>query len=455
MSNKFAVLSVTTLGAMMAAIDSTIVFLALPDIAGYFSIGVAYLSLIVVMYLVATTAMMIPSTSLARRFGKKKLYLLGFLFFTVSSFLIVVSPNILSVIIFRAVEGCGAGIMSSLGIPILMDAFEKGERGRAVGISSVSWSIGTLVGPVVGGFLVTYDWRYIFLINVPIGIAALVLGREKIPADFEEKGQKIAVSNLTGFLVFVVPLVIGISFLNAYWLIGVALLAPILLYTQAKEPIISRELLRNRSYMIILSSTAIQALAFFGVLYALSIYFQNDLGMSPLIAGITLASYPVASMIANPLGGYLLDKSRKGSAIMISGVLLQGVSIMLAGLLLQNIQLISLMLFLAGFGGSLYWAASTTLGIDVGPPWLRSAASGTMFTFRNIALIVGLAVLPLFIAAADPGAVGASLLILGQNINIASAITDYILFTGLLSIIAGILIIPYHFSIQQTRADRE
>lgn len=453
MPNKYAVLSVTTLGAMMAAIDSTIVFLALPDIGDHFAIGVDYLSLIVVMYLVATTTMMIPSVGLARRFGKKRLYLLGFLLFTVSSFLIVISPNILSVVVFRSLEGCGAGIMSSLGIPILMDAFEKGERGRAVGISSVSWSIGTLVGPVLGGLLVTYDWRYIFLINVPIGIAALVLGKERIPTDTEDKKQRIAVGNLAGFLVFVIPLVIGISFLNTYWLLAVALLSPIFLFTQARDPIVTRELLRNRSYMLILSSTALQALAFFGVLYALSIYFQNDLGMSPLLAGFALASYPVASMIASPLGGYLLDKTRRGAAIMISGVLLQGISIIIAALLLHNVQFVSLMLFLAGFGGSLYWSASTTVGIDVGPPWLRSAASGTMFTFRNIALIVGLAMLPVFITAADQTAVGSSLLILGKNINVVSAISNYILFTGLLSILAAVLIVPYHFSLKRKELD--
>ena len=408
MSNKYAVLSVTTLGALMAAIDSTIVFLALPDLAGYFRIGVAYLSLIVVMYLVATTAMMIPSTSLARRFGKKRLYLAGFLLFTFSSLLIVVSPNIFSVIVLRAVEGCGAGIMSSLGIPILMDAFERGERGKAVGISSISWSIGTLVGPVVGGFLVTYDWRFIFLINVPIGIVALVLGKQRIPSDSEDTGQKIAISNLVGFLVFMIPLVIGISFLSPYWLLGVALLSPIFLVSQAKEPIISRELLHNRSYMLILSSTAFQALAFFGVLYALSIYFQNDLRMAPLVAGVTLSSYPKASMIATPLGGYLLDRTRKRALLMISGVVVQGVSITLAAALIDNIEFISLMLFLAGFGGSIYWAASTTLGVDVGPAWLRSAASGTMFTFRNVSLIIGLALLPLFIATADPSVAASS-----------------------------------------------
>lgn len=444
MESKYSVLSVTTLGALMAAIDSTIVFLALPDLGAYFHVGIEYLSLVIVMYLIATTALMIPSVGLANRFGKKRVYLLGFGLFTVSSFLIVVSPDILAVVALRAVEGAGAGIMASLGIPILMDAFGSGERGKAVGINSISWAIGTLVGPVLGGILVTLDWRYIFLINVPIGMAAMALGLERLPASEGNREQRVATANLAGFLLIIVPLVVGISFLSPYWLLGAAALAPVFLFTQRRQPIIPRELLRNRRYMLILGSTSFQALAFFGVLYALSIYFQNDLGMAPLVAGVALSSYPVASIVANPLGGYLLDKSGRGSLIMGAGVVLQGVSMMLVAFLLNDIPGVSLMLLLAGFGGSLYWAASTTLGIDIGAPRLRPAASGTLFTFRNIALVVGLALLPLFIAATSPSAARSGLLILDQNIDIARAVGTYVFFTGVLSMVAAALIIPYH-----------
>ena len=379
------------------------------------------------------------------------MYLVGFLLFTVSSLLIVVSPNILSIVVLRAVEGAGAGVMGSLGIPILMDAFPSGERGRAVGVNSISWAIGTLVGPVVGGFLVTFDWRYIFLINVPIGVAAMALGQGRLPAGTADRGQKVATSNLAGFLIFIVPLVVGDSLLSYYWLLLALVLLPLFLFTQARKPIIPRELLRNRSFMLILGSTSIQSLAFFGVLYALSIYFQNDLGMTPLVAGIALASYPVASMVANPLGGYLLDRSGRGSLIMGAGVVLQGASIMLASLLIGDLVDVSAMLFLAGFGGSLYWAASTTLGIDVSQAELRSAASGAMFTLRNVALIIGLALLPLFIAGASPAAAQSGLLVIRQNIDIVGATKDYILFAGLLSISAGALIIPYHVSLKSSR----
>lgn len=451
MPSKYAVLSVTTLGSLMAAIDSTIVFLALPVLGESFRVGIEYLSLVIVMYLVATTATMIPSVSLANRFGQKRVYLLGFLLFTVSSLLIVVSPNVLSIVVLRAVEGSGAGIMGSLGIPILMDAFPSGERGRAVGVNSVSWAIGTLVGPVVGGFLVTFDWRYIFLINVPIGIAAMALGQERLPGSRGDREEKVVASNLVGFLLFLVPLVIGVSFLNPYWLLSAVLLLPVFLGTQARKPIIPRALLHNRSYVLILCSTSIQALAFFGVLYSLSIYFQNDLGMTPLVAGIALASYPIASVIANPLGGYLLDKSGRGSLIMGSGVVLQGVSIILASFLLHDLLYVSAMLFLAGFGGSLYWAASTTLGIDVGQPDLRSAASGAMFTLRNVALIIGLALLPLFIAAASPALTQSGLLVLKKNIDLAGAVSDYVLFAGLLSVLSGALIVPYSLSLKSPR----
>ena len=158
-------------------------------------------------------------------------------------------------------------------------------------------------------------------------------------------------------------------------------------------------------------------------------------------------------MIANPLGGYLLDRSGRGSLIMGFGVVLQGVSIILASLLIRDVLYVSLMLSLAGFGGSLYWAASTTLGIDVGAPGLRAAASGTMFTLRNISLILGLALLPLFVAEASPAA-HTGLLILNGHIDMVGAVRDYVLFAGLLSILAGALIVPYHLSSRPSKEVR-
>ncbi|WP_175266772.1 MFS transporter [Acidiplasma cupricumulans] len=97
----------------------------------------------------------------------------GFSLFTASSLFVALSPGINFMIISRFFEGIGAGIMTATDIPIILNAFPQEERGRAVGINSISWSVGTLMGPLLGGFLVLFNWRYIFLINVPVGILAI------------------------------------------------------------------------------------------------------------------------------------------------------------------------------------------------------------------------------------------------------------------------------------------
>src|SRR5579875_3232645 len=112
----------------------------------------------------------------------------------------------MTAVIFRAVEGIGGGIMGTEGIPILLSAFPASEHGKAIGINSIAWSIGALVGPVLGGLLVTFDWRYIFLINIPIGLIAIILGLSNIPADSGDTLAKINLSNVIGFLLFIVPL---------------------------------------------------------------------------------------------------------------------------------------------------------------------------------------------------------------------------------------------------------
>jgi MFS family permease len=438
-SNKYIVLSVTTLAQLMAAIDATIVFLAVPSMGRYFHTNASYMTMFVVAYIISTTALLLPSGTIGQRFGRKRPFLLGFLVFAFSSLAIVFAPNILWAIVFRAIEGIGAAMMLTLAIPLLLNSFPPEERGKAVGISSTSWSIGALAGPLVGGYLVSFAWQYIFLINVPIGIIGFILGLERIPREKSNLLAKISKSNVAGFLIFLVPLVIGISFLNIYWIIASIIMLPVFLLTQRGHPLIPVELLTNSKYYPVVVSAALQGISFMGVLYVLSVFFQTDLGLTSLQAGLAVAPFPAASIIGTPIGGHLLDRTGKGGSLLVFSLLLQGAAVLSMAFLLQSTISLIIPLIIAGFGGSIFWSVSTTLGVDVAGDRFRNMASGTLFTVRNGALIIGIALLPLFISFFSGSSTG-SLLIFGTGINLLDPVHAYMILLGALPLASSALI---------------
>lgn len=437
---KYVVLSVTTLAQFMAAIDATIVFLAVPSMGEYFHTNASYMTMVVVAYIIATTSLLLPFGALGQRFGRKYPFLLGFVIFAVSSLGIAVSPSILWVIILRAMEGAGSALMLTLGIPILLKAFPPHERGKAVGISSTSWSIGALLGPIVGGYLVSIAWQYIFLINVPIGIIAMIMGIYRIPKEPGLSTVKIRKLNVVGFLLFLVPLVIGISFLNIYWLVGSAAMFPVFLLTQKGHPLVPTELFSNRKYYPIILSAALQGIGFMGILYVLSVFFQSDLGMSSIEAGLAVSAFPAASILGTPLGGYLLDRTGRGGSLMFLSMAIQGAATLTMIFFLRDIHAIIIPLLLAGFGGSVYWSVSTTLSVDVAGDRHRNMASGTLFTVRNGALIVGIALLPVFISFFSGSGTSGNLLIFGTASSIYDPVRAYVVFLSLLSLVSAAIL---------------
>ncbi len=437
--NKYVILSVTTLAQLMAAIDATIVFLAVPSMGRYFHTNASFMTMFVVAYIIATTSLLLPSGAIGQRFGRKFPFLLGFAVFALSSLAIAFSPNIIWAIAFRAFEGVGAALMLTLAIPLLLRAFPPEERGKAVGISSTSWSIGALMGPIVGGCLVSIAWQYIFLINVPIGFAGLFLGMKRIPREEQRTSVRINKMNVAGFLVFLVPLVIGISFLNLYWLIASLVMLPVFVITQKGHPLVPVELFYNKKYYPIIFSAALQGISFMGVLYVLSVYFQSDLGFTSVAAGLAIAPFPAASILGTPIGGYLLDRTNRGGSLMLASLVLQGVSIVSISLLLKSPYEMIIPLVLAGFGGSIFWSVSTTMSVDVSGDKYRNLASGTLFTVRNGALIVGIALLPVFISFFSTSSTG-SLLIFGTETSILNPVRSYLFFLGVLPLVSSALI---------------
>lgn len=447
MEKKYKILTVTTLSALMAALDSTIIYLALPEMGKTFNSGISYLTLIVISYIISSTVMLIPAMELIKRFGNKNFYIIGFIIFISSSFIISISFNITIAILFRFIEGIGAGMMTSSDIPIILNSFPENERGKAIGINSIAWSIGTLIGPVAGGFLVLYNWRYIFLLNVPVGIIAIILAIKIIKKDYGIK-SKVNIMPSLSMAIFIIPLIIGISFINIKYLIIALIILPVFFYIQYNKPLIDKKLLKNKQFLFIVIASFLESFAFFSVLYALSLYFESDLRLNSLYSGILLFTYPLGSIISSPLGGILFDKFKKPEIIMVSGSLMEAIPIIFIAIYLKYIPEL---LFISGFGGSLFWAPSTTMIVDSSGYKYRGQANNSMFILRNTGLILSISLLPLFLLYYSKVKVSLGIIFLNNvSLHIASGISNYLLFSAFISM-SSIIFVLLNFIINKNK----
>jgi MFS family permease len=174
---KWMVLSVTTIGALMSAIDSTIVTLALPNMMVDLHSDLISMIWVIMAYILVSTVFLLTFGRVADLFGRVRMYNLGFVVFTIGSALCGFSTSATQLILFRLVQGAGAAMMVVNSAALLTEVFPADERGRALGINGITWSAGGVIGPVLGGLILSVgNWRWIFFINVPIGLLGAVWG---------------------------------------------------------------------------------------------------------------------------------------------------------------------------------------------------------------------------------------------------------------------------------------
>jgi len=175
MQYKWSALSVTSVGALMAAVDSTVVLLALYPIAENLRSDFVTMVWVIIAYLLVNTALVLSLGRLADMYGRKKMYNVGFVVFTIGSALCGLAFTGISLVGFRVIQGAGAALLTANSFAILSEAFPRNEMGKAFGVNSIVWGIGAVLGIVLGGVIITFtSWRLIFLINVPIGIFATI-----------------------------------------------------------------------------------------------------------------------------------------------------------------------------------------------------------------------------------------------------------------------------------------
>jgi MFS family permease len=427
---KWIALSNTTLGVLMASINATILIIALPAIFRGIHVnplvpGQTGLLLWVLMgFNVATTVFLVTFGRISDTYGRVRLYNLGFAVFTAGSILLFLTPGTglageWELIIFRFIQGIGGAFLFANSMAILTDAFPPEERGFALGLNQIAGIGGSVIGLVVGGLLASVDWRLVFLVSVPIGLAGTVWAYVALRelATTRESTKVDIWGNLTlglGLIGVLVGLTYGIipyghdnmgwgnPFVRVALIAGVLLLvAFVLVERQVEDPLFHLELFRNRAFSAGNVAGFLAAIARGGLQFMIIIWLQGiwlplhgvSYANTPLQAGIDTLPQMVGFLVAGPISGRLSD--RYGARWFgFAGMIVSALGFFLLGTLPPDFPYwtFAIYLFLVGAGMGLFAAPNSSAIMSSLPPRFRGVGSGMRATFQNGGMMVSMGV---------------------------------------------------------------
>jgi len=373
--NKWLVLITVVFGAFVAILDNTIVNTALPKLQAVFGAGIHEASYVATGYTLAS-GVVVPATGfLANRFGIKRVYLASLAAFTVGSALCGLSWSMGVLIIFRILQGAGGAALFPLAFAILFQAFPPQERGRANGFFGIPVLFAPAIGPTIGGYLVQYaDWRWIFYVNVPIGIAGLIIGlrvlRESPPQRhlrFDVPGFVLAAAGF-GLLLYGASNLAYDGWGSLLTVSGPLVAAAVLLVAwvtvelRVRQPLLNLRLFTQRNFLIGNLLTWIGTIGIFGPAFLLPQYLQNLRGLDPFPAGVLLFTSGVGTVFGTILAGNLYNRVGPRALIVVGGLVAIVTSFMLQGwsTLDSAYAVLPWILLLRGFGLPLVLQSATT-----------------------------------------------------------------------------------------------
>jgi EmrB/QacA subfamily drug resistance transporter len=404
--NPWAVLLVLSLGFFMTLLDLTIVNIAIPDMMRRLSASLDDVLWVLNAYALVLAVLVITAGRLGDLIGPRMLFVAGIAVFTVASVACGLAPNAAFLIGFRTIQGLGAAMLMPQTLAIITMIFPADRRGAAFGVWGAVAGVATIAGPTLGGLLVTaLDWRWIFFVNLPVGVIVFAAALWIIPDlkpgrrhQLDLPGVGLATAGLLGICYGLVEgqrynwdAVIWAS-IGA----GVALLAVFLLYQrwrQGNEPLVPFGLFRSRNYSLMNVVAGTLAIGMLGIFLPFTIYLQSALGFSALKAGLTMAPSSIVMIPAAPLSGRLTDRIG-GKYILMSGLTLfaagMGWAVLVATPSSTWLDFLAPML-IAGFGMGCVFPPMTTVAMRDVDPRLAGAASGMLNTVRQVGAVIGTA----------------------------------------------------------------
>ena len=395
-------MAVVASGVFMATLDASIVNVSLPTLVADLDAPFVAVQWVVLAYLLVIAGLLMPAGRAAEILGRRRLFLQGFVVFTLGSLLAGFAPNVWFLIAFRIVQAIGGAAMQAISPALALDVFPAHERGRALGIVLGAVSIGLVAGPMVGGAVLgALSWPFIFFINVPVGVAGVLLGLRVLPAGQPARGGQFDFIGSAGLIAGLVLLLFGLNQIQTssagapQVVVSLALGAAVLgtaLWRQHRvpNPTIDLRLFRIREFS---AASLASFLAFSGVaaqVLLLPFYLENVRGLKVAQVGLVLATLPALMGLVGLAGGVLSD--RFGPRIVAT-----------AGLVLFTGSLASLAtlggdsptfavvarLAVGGVGLGLFNSANGSSLMGAAPPQSRSQAGAVMALARNMSMASG------------------------------------------------------------------
>jgi EmrB/QacA subfamily drug resistance transporter len=397
-------MAVIMTGVLMTAVDTTIVVLALPEIQRGLHVALSAVVWVIISFLLVITLLATQVGRLGDMFGRVRMYEAGFAVFVLGSLACALAWNEASIIVFRIVQGVGGAFIMANSGAVIADLYPRERRGRAYGYTSVGWTMGAVLGIVLGGLIVTYiSWRWIFWINVPVGVAALATAVRVLHDRSERSRRRL---DLPGMVC------LGLGLFGVLWAMtrlattafdaqvagyligGIALIGAFVLIEQRQaEPMLPLSIFKVPTMAASLLAAMFQGLASFAVLFLLIMYLQGPRGLSPIHASLLLVPGYVLGSVVGPYAGRLSD--RRGPVLPATA----GLAIQVAALAIYAQLGMTTPLWVVvagavinGIGASFFFPANNAAIMKAAPPQAFGIASGMLRTFSNIGMVFSFAV---------------------------------------------------------------
>jgi EmrB/QacA subfamily drug resistance transporter len=406
-SYPWLVVGACSVAGLMGQIDASIVQLALPTLGRVFDCTLESVSWVALAYLLGVAAFMPIFGQLCRIFGRKQFYIVGFVLFTAASALCGFAPDLLTLAGLRFLQGVGGAMIGANSMALAVEATDKSQRGRALGLYAAAQAVGISAGPVAGGLLIgTLGWRWVFWVNVPLGLISIVAGwlvlpvtpRQSPAPTFDWRGALLLAPALT-LAVFALNQVSALGIASTVLLasVGAAIVLIFLFVRQesrVQSPLVDLALLKGPAFLAGALACALSYAMLYGMFFLASFALVRGYEDSPTAAGLKLAIVPISIGIVAPVAGGLAD--RIGARVLsVAGMALCCVALTALTVVVMepapNLWASFLGLVAFGIGLGVFIAPNNHATINAVPADLAGVAGATLNLMRILGTVAGVA----------------------------------------------------------------